>query len=425
MIQGIREDKDIQNLIQAEEQRQATGIELIASENYQSSAVLQAQASVFANKYAEGFPWKRYYWGQENTDKLETLTIERAKTIFHADHANVQALSGAAANLCFYTAAMEPWDHILGMGMDFWWHLTHGSPVTFISKVFKFHSYGTLPDGTIDFDQVRSLALEVKPKVILAGFSAYPRELDYERFVEIANEVWAIAYADVSHIAGFIAAGLLKNPLDYGFHAMMTTTHKSLRGPRWALILSKGVVWNPLKKPEFSIENIPTLIDRAVFPGMQWGPHMNTIAAIAVALWEVQTSDFSHYAQQTLKNAKAMADEFLGLGYDLVTGGTDNHMMLLDFSKEEFDGGEVEKVLDKVGISVSKSLVPNDLRPAFAPSGLRIGMPAMTTRGVKEQDTVQIVNFIDQAIKNRKNPDMLHDLHLQIEAFAQKFPLPS
>ena len=425
MIQGIREDKDIQNLIQAEEQRQATGIELIASENYQSSAVLQAQASVFANKYAEGFPWKRYYWGQENTDKLETLTIERAKTIFHADHANVQALSGAAANLCFYTAAMEPWDHILGMGMDFWWHLTHGSPVTFISKVFKFHSYGTLPDGTIDFDQVRSLALEVKPKVILAGFSAYPRELDYERFVEIANEVWAIAYADMSHIAGFIAAGLLKNPLDYGFHAMMTTTHKSLRGPRWALILSKGTVWNPLKKPKFSIENIPTLVDRAVFPGMQWGPHMNTIAAIAVALWEVQTSDFSHYAQQTLKNAKAMADEFLGLGYDLVTGGTDNHMMLLDFSKEEFDGGEVEKVLDKVGISVSKSLVPNDLRPAFAPSGLRIGMPAMTTRGVKEQDTVQIVNFIDQAIKNRKNPDMLHDLHLQIEAFAQKFPLPS
>ena len=418
-------DKEVQNLIQSEQQRQSEGIELIASENYQSSAVLQAQASVFANKYAEGFPWKRYYWGQENTDKLETLTIERAKAIFHADHANVQALSGAAANLCFYSAVMEPWDHILGMDMKYGGHLTHGAPVTFISKVFNFHGYQTLADGRIDFDQIRSLAHEFHPKVILAWFSAYPRELDYERFVEIANEVWAIAYADVSHIAGFIAAGLLKNPLDYGFHAMMTTTHKSLRGPRWALILSKGTVWNPLKKTEFSIENIPTLIDRAVFPGMQWGPHMNTIAAIAVALWEVQTSDFSHYAQQTLKNAKAMANEFLGLGYDLVTGGTDNHMMLLDFSKEEFDGGEVEKVLDKVGISVSKSLVPNDLRPAFAPSGLRIGMPAMTTRGVKEQDTVQIVNFIDQAIKNRKNPDMLHDLHLQIEAFAQKFPLPS
>ena len=417
-------DKEVQNLIQSEEQRQATGIELIASENYQSSEVLQAQASVFANKYAEGFPWKRYYWGQENTDKLETLAIERAKVIFHADHANVQALSGAAANLCFYTAAMEPWDHILGMGMDFWWHLTHGSPVTFISKIFNFHSYGTLADGTIDFEQVRSLALEVKPKVILAGFSAYPRELDYERFVEIANEVWAIAYADMSHIAGFIAAGLLKNPLDYGFHAMMTTTHKSLRGPRWALILSRGTVWNPLKKPEFSIENIPTLIDRAVFPGMQWGPHMNTIAAIAVALWEVQTSDFSHYAQQTLKNAKAMADEFLALGYDLVTGGTDNHMMLLDFSKEEFDGGEVEKVLDKVGISVSKSLVPNDMRPAFAPSGLRIGTPAMTTRGITENEVKKIVSFIDRAIQNRENPATLDALRQEVIAFSKNFPLP-
>ena len=417
-------DKEVQNLIQSEQQRQSEGIELIASENYQSSAVLQAQASVFANKYAEGFPWKRYYWGQENTDKLETLTIERAKAIFHADHANVQALSGAAANLCFYTAAMEPWDHILGMGMDFWWHLTHGSPVTFISKVFKFHSYGTLPDGTIDFDQVRSLALEVKPKVILAGFSAYPRELDYAKFAEIAKEVWAIAYADMSHIAGFIAAGLLKNPLDYGFHAMMTTTHKSLRGPRWALILSKGTVWNPLKKPEFSIENIPTLIDRAVFPGMQWGPHMNTIAAIAVALWEVQTSDFSHYAEQTLKNAKAMADEFLALGYDLVTGGTDNHMMLLDFSKEEFDGGAVEKVLDKVGISVSKSLVPNDMRPAFAPSGLRIGTPAMTTRGITENEVKKIVSFIDRAIHNRENPAALDTLRQEVVAFSKNFPLP-
>ena len=417
-------DKEVQNLIQSEEQRQIMGIELIASENYQSSAVLQAQASVFANKYAEGFPWKRYYWGQENTDKLETLTIERAKAIFRADHANVQALSGAAANLCFYSAVMEPWDHILGMDMKYGGHLTHGAPVTFISKVFNFHGYQTLADGSIDFDQVRSLALELKPKVILAWFSAYPRELDYARFAEIAKEVWAIAYADVSHIAGFIAAGLLKNPLDYGFHAMMTTTHKSLRGPRWALILSKGTVWNPLKKPKFSIENIPTLIDRAVFPGMQWGPHMNTIAAIAVALWEVQTSDFSHYAQQTLKNAKAMADEFLALGYDLVTGGTDNHMMLLDFSKEEFDGGEVEKVLDKVWISVSKSLVPNDMRPAFAPSGLRIGTPAMTTRGITENEVKKIVSFIDRAIQNRENPVALDTLKQEVIAFWKNFPLP-
>ena len=424
MIQGIREDKDIQNLIQAEEQRQATGIELIASENYQSSAVLQAQASVFANKYAEGFPWKRYYWGQENTDKLETLAIERAKTIFHADHANVQALSGAAANLCFYTAAMEPWDHILGMGMDFWWHLTHGSPVTFISKVFKFHSYGTLPDGTIDFDQVRSLALKMKPKVILAGFSAYPRELDYARFAEIAKEVWAIAYADVSHIGGFIAAGLLKNPLDYGFHAMMTTTHKSLRGPRGALILSKGKVWNPLQKPESTIENLPTRIDRAVFPGMQWWPHMNTIAGIAVALGKVQTSDFQHYATQTLKNAQMMAQTFLSLGYKLVTGGTDNHMVILDFSQEPFNGAEIENVLDQIGISVSKSLIPHDPRPPFRPSGIRIGIAAMTTRGITENEVKKIVSFIDRAIHNRENPAALDALRQEVITFSKNFPLP-
>lgn len=264
-----RNQNFITHLISLETQRQSCAIELIASENYQSQAVLQTQSSVFANKYAEGFPGRRYYGGQENTDKLESYTIELAKTIFRADHANVQALSGAAANLCFYTAVMEPGDHILGMGMGFGGHLTHGAPVTFISKVFHFHSYGTLEDGSIDFDQVRSLALEFRPKVILAGFSAYPRELEYEKFVAIANEVGAIAYADISHIAGFIAAGLLKNPLDYGFHAMMTTTHKSLRGPRGALILSRGVVGNPLKKPEPSIENLPTRIDRAVFPGMQ------------------------------------------------------------------------------------------------------------------------------------------------------------
>lgn len=418
-------DKEVQNLIQAEEQRQIMGIELIASENYQSSAVLQAQASVFANKYAEGFPWKRYYWGQENTDKLETLTIERAKAIFHADHANVQALSGAAANLCFYTAAMEPWDHILGMGMDFWWHLTHWSPVTFISKVFKFHSYGTLADGTIDFDQVRSLALEVKPKVILAGFSAYPRELDYVKFVEIANEVWAIAYADVSHIGGFIAAGLLKNPLDYGFHVMMTTTHKSLRGPRGALILSKGKVRNPLQKPEPSIENLPTRIDRAVFPGMQGWPHMNTIAGIAVALWEVQTAGFQHYAKQTLKNAQIMAHSFLNLGYKLVTWWTDNHMIVLDFSAEEFDGAEVEKVLDQVGISVSKSLIPHDPRPPFRPSGVRIGISAMTTRGILEEDVRKMVLFIDKAIRNRGDHTVLTELKKQIQVFTKDFPLPN
>ena len=423
-MQISTKDKDIQNLIQAEEQRQATGIELIASENYQSRAVLEAQASIFANKYAEGFPGKRYYGGQENTDQLEQLVIDRAKEIFHADHANVQALSWAAANLCFYTAAMEPGDHILGMGMGFGGHLTHGAPVTFISKVFNFHNYGTLPDGSIDFGQVRALALEFKPKVILAGFSAYSRELDYAKFVEIANEIWAIAYADVSHIAGFIAAWFLKNPLNFWFHAMMTTTHKSLRGPRGALILSKGTVGNPLKKPEPTIDNLPTRIDRAVFPGMQWWPHMNTIAAIGVALGEVQTSNFKDYAKQTLENAKVMAEEFLKHGYKLVTWGTENHMIVLDFSQEAFDGGEIEQTLDSVGISVSKSLIPNDPRPAFRPSWVRIGTPAMTTRGVKNDDMIQIVDFIDQAINNRNNPELLKQIKEEVKNFALRFPLP-
>lgn len=420
----MKMQKTIQELINLEMQRQSVGIELIASENYQSSAVLETQASVFANKYAEGFPGRRYYGGQENTDQLEQLVIDCAKEIFHADHANVQALSGAAANLCFYSATMEPWDHILGMGMGFGGHLTHGASVTFISKVFNFHSYWTLPDGSIDFDQVRSLALEFKPKVILAWFSAYSRELDYAKFVEIANEVWAIAYADISHIAGFIAAWILKNPLDCGFHAMMTTTHKSLRWPRGALILSKGKVWNPLKKPELTIENLPTRIDRAVFPGMQGWPHMNTIAAIGVALQEAQTPAFLSYAKQALENAQIMAQEFLRRWYQLVTWGTENHMIILDFSQEEFDGGEIEEILDRVGISVSKSLIPNDPRPAFRPSGVRIGTPAMTTRGVKSKDMIQIVDFIDQAIKKRDNPDSLAEIKAQVRDFALKFPLP-
>ena len=420
----MKMQKTIQEFINLETQRQSVGIELIASENYQSSAVLETQASVFANKYAEGFPGRRYYGGQENTDQLEQLVIDCAKEIFHADHANVQALSGAAANLCFYTAAMEPGDHILGMGMGFGGHLTHGASVTFISKVFNFHSYWTLPDGSIDFDQVRSLALEFRPKVILAGFSAYPRELDYTRFVEIANEVWAIAYADISHIAGFIAAWILKNPLDYGFHAMMTTTHKSLRWPRGALILSKGKVWNPLKKPESTIENLPTRIDRAVFPGMQGWPHMNTIAAIGVALQEAQTPAFLSYAKQALENAQIMAQEFLRRWYQLVTWGTENHMIILDFSQEEFDGGAIEEILDRVGISVSKSLIPNDPRPAFRPSGVRIGTPAMTTRDVKSKDIIQIVDFIDQAIKKRNNPDLLAEIKAQVRDFALRFPLP-
>ena len=421
-IQNV--DPDIYAAILAEQKRQSEGMELIASENYQSPAVLEAQSSVFANKYSEGFPGRRYYGWQENTDIIEQLAIDRAKEIFHADHANVQALSWAAANLCVYSALMNPGDTILGMDLTHGWHLTHGAPVTFFSKVFNFMRYKTKADGTVDFDQVRALAHEYKPKIILAGFSAYPRELDYEKFVEIAKEVWAIAFADVSHIWWFIAAWLLKNPLDYGFHVMMTTTHKSLRGPRGALILSKWIVSNPLKKPEDTIENIPTRIDRAVFPGMQWWPHMNTIAAIAVALHEAATPAFKSYAEQALKNAQVLASELTDRGYKLVTWWTDNHMVIVDFSGTELDGSVAEKTLDKIWISTSKSTIPDDLNPPFRPSGLRIGLPAMTTRGVKEEEVKKIVEYMDESFKNKDNEEVLAELRNKVKEISLSFPVP-
>lgn len=417
-------DPQVYESILAEQKRQSEGMELIASENYQSAAVLEVQASVFANKYSEWFPGRRYYGWQENTDTIEQLAIDRAKEIFHADHANVQALSGAAANLCVYSALMNPGDTILGMDLTHGGHLTHGAPVTFFSKVFNFIRYKTI-DGKVDFDEVRRLAHEHKPKIILAGFSAYPRELDYGKFAEIAKEVGAIAFADVSHIGGFIAAGLLKNPLDYGFQVMMTTTHKSLRWPRGALILSKGIVSNPLKKPEDTIENIPTRIDRAVFPGMQGGPHMNTIAAIAVALKEVQWPEFKAYAEQALKNAQVLANELTARGYKLITGWTDNHMVIVDFSWTDMDWSIAEKTLDTIWISTSKSTIPDDPNPPFRPSGLRIGLPAMTTRGVKEEDTKQIVEFIDQALRHKDDEEALAKLRNDVRAFALKFPVPS
>ncbi|MFZ2150483.1 MAG: serine hydroxymethyltransferase [Candidatus Absconditicoccaceae bacterium] len=418
------QDPQIYSAMLAEQKRQSEGMELIASENYQSPAVLEVQSSHFANKYSEGFPGKRYYGGQENTDIIEQLAIDRAKSLFKSDHANVQALSGAAANLCVYSALMNPGDAILGMDLSHGGHLTHGAPVTFFSKIFNFQRYKTKSDGSIDFDQIRSLAHQYKPKIILAGFSAYPRELDYAKFSEIANEVGAICFADVSHIGGLIAGGVLKNPFDYGFQVVMTTTHKSLRGPRGSLILSKGTVSNPLKKPEDTIENIPTRIDRAVFPGMQGGPHMNTICAIAVALHEASTDEFRTYAKQTLANAQILAQELLSKGYKLVTGGTDNHMVVVDFSGTGLDGRIAEETLDKIGISTSKSTIPDDPNPPFKPSGLRIGMPAMTTRGIKEDGTKQIVQFMDEAFKNKADENKLQEIRSQVKEFCKDFPVP-
>lgn len=417
-------DPEVNQAILDEEIRQNSWMELIASENYQSKAVLQVQSSVFANKYAEWFVWKRYYWWQENTDKIEQLAIDRAKKIFHADHANVQALSGAAANLCVYTALMNPWDTILWMDLSHGWHLTHWAPVTFISKVFNFIRYKTNENWDIDFDELRRLSHEHKPKIILAGFSAYTKTIDFDKFSEIANEVWAIAYADMSHVWWFIAAWLLPNPLDHGFQVMMTTTHKSLRWPRWALILSKWIVSNPLKKPEDTIENIPTRIDRAVFPWMQWWPHMNTIAWIAVALKEASTPEFKEYAKQALENAQILAQELKNYGYKLVNWWTENHMIIMDFSKEVYSWWDIEKALDKVWISTSKSTIPDDTRKPFDPSWLRIWMPAMTTRWAKWEDTKQIAKFIHKTIQNRNNDSKLTEIKKEVISFCKRFPLP-
>lgn len=407
--------------------RQKDGVELIASENYVSPAVLEALGSPFTNKYSEGYPGRRYYGGQEFTDQVETLAIDRAKALFRCDHANVQPLSGAAANVATYFAWLEPGDCIMGLDLSHGGHLTHGSPVTYMSKLFRFVRYkmADTTTGRIDYDEMRETAKKEKPKLIIAGFSAYPRQLDYAAIRSIAEEVGAVAMADMAHIAGLIAGGALRNPFDDGFHVMTTTTHKSLRGPRGAMILSKGVVGNPLKAPEKTIENLPTLIDRSVFPGFQGGPHMHQTAAIAVALGEAGTDQFKTYAQQILKNAKAMAKAFTDRGASLVTGGTDNHLMVVDCEKSfGINGGDTEKVLDLIGITASKSTIPDDPNPPFRPSGLRLGTPAVTTRGMKEADMEKLVGFMFNAIEKRADESALNALHQEVKAYCREFPVP-
>ncbi|MAU34014.1 serine hydroxymethyltransferase [Candidatus Saccharibacteria bacterium] len=395
-------DDEVMALIAAEEARQAQGLELIPSENYVSDGVRKALGSVFTNKYSEGYPGRRYYGGQENTDKLEQLAIDRAKQLFRADHANVQPHSGAAANEAVYTAWLEPGDTVLAMDLSHGGHLTHGAPVTRSAKLYNFIRYGMkdVETGEIDYDELRRLAQEHQPKIILAGFSAYPRSLDYAKFVEIGQGVGALMVADMAHIAGLIAGGVLENPLDAGFHVMTTTTHKTLRGPRGGMILSKGVVGNPLSAPDKTIENIPTLIDRAVFPGMQGGPHMNTIAAKAVALHEAMQPEFRTYAQQVVKNAARLADELKTRGYQLVTGGTDNHLILIDVYRTlGMDGKEAEQRLDAIGLTLNANSVPDDPLPPFRPSGIRLGTPALTTRGLVEEDIPGLVEKIDRCLR--------------------------
>ena len=414
-------DKQIEELIKAEKKRQTDGLELIPSENYVSSDVLQALGSVFTNKYSEGYPGRRYYGGQENTDQVEQLAIDRAKKLFKADHANVQPHSGAQANEAVYYAWCEPGDTILAMDLAHGGHLTHGAPVTRSAREYNFIRYGikNIETGEIDYEEIRQLALKHKPKIILAGFSAYPRELDYEKFAEIGNEVGAMLMADMSHIAGLIVSGVAKNPFDYGFHVITTTTHKTLRGPRGGLILSRGIVGNPLKKPEKTLENLPTLIDRAVFPGTQGGPHMHTIAAKAVAFGEALQPEFKDYAEQIVKNAKRLAKELQKRGFKLVTGGTSNHLILADIhSSFGIDGKEAEIAMDKIGLTLNANAIPDDPLPRFRPSGIRLGTPAITTRGAKEDDMEKIAEWMRLSIDNRDNDEMLAELRKEVVEFC-------
>lgn len=417
-------DTIVADLIAAEERRQRDGLELIPSENYVSKDVLAALGSVFTNKYSEGYPGRRYYGGQEFTDQIEQLAIDRAKQLFRADHANVQPHSGASANEAVYSAWLNPGDTVLAMDLSHGGHLTHGAPVTRSAQLYSFVRYKMkdIATGEIDYDELRELAIKHQPKIIMAGFSSYPRELDYEKFANIGNEVGALLVADMSHIAGLIVGGVAKNPFDHGFHVITTTTHKTLRGPRGGLILSKGIVGNPLKAPEKTIENIPTLIDRAVFPGMQGGPHMNTIAAKAVAFGEALQPEFAEYARQVVKNASVLADEMQKRGFKLITGGTSNHLILANvYESFGIDGKTAEIALDKVGLTLNANVVPDDPLPPFKPSGIRLGTPALTTRGLKEDDMAQLSEWIRLGVENHDNEGYLFSLGHEVAKRTSSF----
>ena len=383
-------DEKIFDVIENEENRQREGLELIPSENYVSREVLAALGSVLTNKYSEGYPGKRYYGGQENTDIIETLAIERAKELFGADHANVQPHSGANANEAVYNAWLEVDDTVLGMDLAQGGHLTHGSPVTRSGKIYNFIRYGLDENGEINYAQIEELAEKHKPKIILVGFSAYPGEIDYAKIAEIGKK------------------------------------HNALRGPRGGIILSKGKVGNPLKKPDKTLENLPTLIDRSVFPGTQGGPQMHSIAAKAVSFYEALQPEFKNYAEQVVKNARVLADQLSKRGFKLITGGTKNHLILADvYSSFGIDGKVAECAMDAIGLTLNANSIPNDTLSMFAPSGIRLGTPAITSRGMKESEMSKIAEWMKLAIENRENPEKLAEIKREVADFARTFPLPS
>ncbi|HEV8666306.1 MAG TPA: serine hydroxymethyltransferase [Candidatus Paceibacterota bacterium] len=409
------QDKEVFDTLKGEENREREGIELIPSENYVSKAVREAQGSIFTNKYSEGYPGKRYYGGQEFTDQVETLAIERAKELFGAKFANVQTHSGANANIAMYMALLQPGDTVLGMDLSHGGHLTHGHPVTYITKFFNFVRYKMkdVETGEIDYDDMRRVAIEAKPKIVLAGFSAYSRELDYAKFVSIAREVGAYAVIDIAHIAGLIAGKAVKNPFDFGFDVMTSTTHKTLRGPRGGLILTR------------ESEEIAKKIDKAVFPGLQGGPLMHVIAGKAVAFGEALDPSFKAYAHQVLVNAKAMEKVFHARGVRMLAGGTSNHLILADvFGSLGIPGKDAEKLLDSVGITLNKNVIADDPRSPMDPSGIRFGTPAITTRGFKERESTRVAELMLDAIAAKDNQAELGKIHQEIKDLCAKFPIP-
>jgi glycine hydroxymethyltransferase len=407
----LKEDAKVAEIIGREEKRQAQELELIASENYVSPAVLEAQGSVLTNKYSEGTPGHRYYGGNQIIDEMELLAVARLKKIFGAAHANIQPLSGSPANAAVYMAFLKPGDKVLGLKLDHGGHLSHGHPVNFSGMLYNFVQYGVDPKtGRIDMAEVRKIAKKEKPKMIVAGYSAYSREIDWKGFKKIADEVGAYTFADIAHTAGLIAAGHLSNPVPY-FDVVSTTTHKTLRGPRGAVIMCQ--------------EKFAKLIDRAVFPGMQGGPHNHTTAAKAVAFGEILKPSFKKYAAQVIKNAKTMAEEFIKLGYNVVSGGTDNHLFILNLGAKGIGGREAEMILEQIGISVSRSTIPNDPNPPMNPSGIRIGSPAATTRGMKEREMKKIVHWIHEALQNGKDKKTLARIKQDIKKICLAFPIPT
>lgn len=416
-------DDEIFELIKAEVKRQSLGLEMIPSENHTSPAVLRALGSRLTDKYSEGYPGKRYYGGCEVVDKVENLARDRAKALFGVSHANVQAYSGSPANMAVYFALADPGDTVMGMALYFGGHMTHGLKVNFSGKWFSSVQYTTGKDGYLDYDAMAKLVKQHKPKLIFVGATAYPRIFDWKRLREIADICDAYLVADISHIAGLVVAGAHPSPVGFA-DVVTTTTHKTLRGPRGALILCNGEPSNPLKGAERSRENLPTLIDRAIIPGLQGGPHNHQTAAIAVALHEAAQPEFKEYGQQVVKNARVLADELMAKGYQLVTGGTDNHLLLIDLTNKDITGAQAEKALGRAGITVNKNTVPFDPRKPFDPSGIRLGTPALTTRGMKEPEMKQIAAWIDQAIQSAGKDDKLGQIHKQIVELAKEFPLP-